>query len=92
MPAKKPLLLNEPLEPLIFSIRGHRVMLDADLARLYGVTTKALNQAVKRNSSRFPRDFAFQLTKEDVMNWSQFAPQVCKTVIRKEIFQTGHKL
>ena len=73
MPAKKPLLLNEPLEPLIFSIRGHRVMLDADLARLYGVTTKALNQAVKRNSSRFPQDFAFQLTKEDVMNWSQFA-------------------
>ena len=48
-------------------------MLDADLARLYGVTTKALNQAVKRNSSRFPQDFAFQLTKEDVMNWSQFA-------------------
>lgn len=73
MPAKKPLLLNEPLEPLIFSIRGHRVMLDADLARLYGVTTKALNQAVKRNSSRFPQDFAFQLTKEDVVNWSQFA-------------------
>jgi len=51
----------EPLEPLIFSARGERVVLDADLARVYGVTTRALNQAVKRNSERFPRDFAFQL-------------------------------
>lgn len=46
---------------------------NADLARLYGVTTKVLNQAVKRNFSRFPQDFAFQLTREDVVNWSQFA-------------------
>lgn len=73
MPPKKKPFKNEPLEPLIFTIRGHRVMLDADLARLYGVTTKVLNQAVKRNFSRFPQDFAFQLTREDVVNWSQFA-------------------
>jgi hypothetical protein len=66
MPAGKPLLSDEALEPLIFSIRGHRVMLDADLAHLYGVATKVLNQAVKRNSSRFPGDFAFQLTRDDI--------------------------
>jgi hypothetical protein len=53
---------NEQLEPLILSIRGHRVLLDADLARLYGVTTKRFNEAFKRNHHRFPADFAFQLT------------------------------
>jgi hypothetical protein len=46
----------------IFDIRGQRVMIDSDLALLYGVTTKALNQAVKRNPERFPEDFMFQLT------------------------------
>ena len=56
----------EPLEPLIYTIRGHRVVLDADLARLYGVTTKRLNEATKRNRSRFPVDFAFQLTVAEV--------------------------
>lgn len=55
-----------PLEPLILTVRGHRVILDADLARLYGVTTKALNQALKRNINRFPSDFAFQLIPEEV--------------------------
>jgi len=46
----------------IFCIRGHRILLDRDLAQLYGVTTKALNQAVKRNIRRFPDDFMFRLT------------------------------
>ena len=46
----------------IYEIRGERVMLDFDLAQLYEVETKALNQAVKRNSKRFPADFMFQLT------------------------------
>ena len=55
----------ESIEPLIFEVRGHRVILDADLAGLYGVTTKALNQAVKRNADRFPDDFAFQLAPEE---------------------------
>lgn len=50
------------LEPLIFSIRGRRVILDADLARLYGVTTKRFNETIKRNQQRFPEDFAFRLT------------------------------
>lgn len=51
----------------IYEIRGQRVMLDRDLAYLYGVETKALNQAVKRNSQRFPEDFMFQLTKEECL-------------------------
>ena len=51
---------------LIRTIRGQKVILDSDLARIYGVPTKALNQAVKRNLTRFPGDFIFQLTaKED---------------------------
>lgn len=62
MPGKKRHFASEPLEPLILSIRGRRVILDADLARIYGVTTRVLNQGVRRNSHRFPGDFAFQLT------------------------------
>ena len=63
----------EQIESLILSIRGKQVILDRDLARLYGVETKVLNQAVKRNIERFPEDFMFQLTKEEFENWkSQF--------------------
>ena len=59
------LVPHEQLEQTILVIRGHRVMLDTDLAKLYGVLTKMLNQAVKRNRSRFPDDFMFQLTAEE---------------------------
>lgn len=52
------------IHELIHEINGYKVMLDFDLAKLYGVTTKALNQAMKRNFERFPSDFSFQLTKE----------------------------
>jgi len=52
-------------EQQIFAARGQRVMLDSDLAALYGVTTKRLNEQVKRNRHRFPRDFMFQLTLEE---------------------------
>ena len=55
----------ERIESKIFFIRGQKVMLDSDLAELYQVKTKVLNQAVKRNLNRFPRDFMFQLTKEE---------------------------
>ena len=55
------------IESLIYFIREEQVMLDSDLARLYGVETKALNQAVKRNIQRFPEDFMFQLTKEECL-------------------------
>ena len=57
-----------PIQNLIYEIRGHRVMLDSDLAALYEVETRALNQAVKRNINRFPVDFMFQLTKEEYQN------------------------
>ena len=62
------------IEKAIFLIRGERVMLDADLAGLYGVTTKSLNQAVRRNRNRFPEDFMIQLTRKEVegLNRSQF--------------------
>jgi hypothetical protein len=55
----------------ILTIRDQRVLLDADLARLYGVETRALNQAVKRNQDRFPAEFAFQLTDEEFLGISQ---------------------
>ena len=59
---KQSLLLVEQIEPRILLIRGQRVILDADLAKLYGTTTKRLNEQVKRNRGRFPLDFAWQLT------------------------------
>lgn len=52
-----------PIENLIYEIRGHKVMLDFDLAKMYGVETKRLKEAVRRNIDRFPNDFMFQLTK-----------------------------
>ncbi len=55
----------EILERRIFLIRGHKVMLDRDLAELYGVRPIALRQAIKRNHKRFPPDFMFQLTKKE---------------------------
>ena len=55
-----------PIENIIYEIRGYRVMLDSDLARLYEIETKSLNRAVKRNIERFPDFFMFQLTKEEV--------------------------
>ena len=68
-------LALQKIAPLIHEIRGERVMLDSDLARIYGVTTKRLNEQVKRNVDRFPDDFAFQLIKEEAAgsNRSQFA-------------------
>ena len=59
----------ERIEQKIFLIRGMKVMLDRDLAILYGVATMVLNQAVKRNKERFPADFMFQLTKKEFQNW-----------------------
>jgi hypothetical protein len=63
----------EKITSKIYVIRDTRLMLDRDLAQLYGVETKALKQAVRRNISRFPEDFVFELTKEEFRNWrSQF--------------------
>ena len=63
----KALTALEPVEPLIREVRGERVILDADLARIYGVPTKALNQAAKRNADRFPPDFLFRLTESEAL-------------------------
>jgi hypothetical protein len=57
------------IESKIYLIRGRKVMLDSDLAELYQVPTKVLNQAVRRNLDRFPPDFMFQLNEEELENW-----------------------
>jgi len=59
----------ERIEKAIYLIRGERVMIDRDLAELYGVLTKALNQAVRRNQERFPPEFMFQLTMTEARAW-----------------------
>jgi ORF6N domain-containing protein len=59
----------ERIERAILILRGHKVMLDNDLAALYGVETRALVQAVKRNPERFPKDFMFQLTNQELTAW-----------------------
>ena len=59
---------TEHIEGRIFVIRGHKVILDSELAELYGVPTKVLIQAVKRNIKRFPSDFMYQLTRQEVAN------------------------
>ena len=61
----KELISHEAIEQRIFNIRNQKVMLDRDLAELYGVATKVLNQAVKRNVKRFPGDFMFKLTQPE---------------------------
>jgi len=70
---RKQLLPSIQLDSIIFTIRGEKVILDTDLARLYGVSTKVLNQAVKRNVHRFPPDFLFRLTKPE---WTSLRSQV----------------
>lgn len=68
MSKQKSLIPIERIEAAILLIRGHKVMLDADLAELYGVATGNLNKAVKRNMERFPSDVMFQLTDEEYSN------------------------
>lgn len=60
-----PAVSGQFVERRIYLIRGHKVMIDEDLAELYGVPTKRLNKQVRRNLKRFPKDFMFQLTKEE---------------------------
>jgi len=64
----KEFIPQERIEQKIFVIRGQKVMLDRDLAELYGILTKNLNKAVSRNTDRFPEDFMFQLTKDEFKN------------------------
>ena len=79
------------IEEMIFLIRGQRVMLDSDLARIYGVTTKQLNQQFKRNRQRFPEDFAFVLTNQEVAQMrSQFVTSSRRNFRRNPIAFTEH--
>ncbi len=67
------LLPDGIIKSKIYLIREQKIMLDRDLAELYGVETKVLKQAVRRNLKRFPKDFLFEMTKEELQNWrSQF--------------------
>ena len=72
-------LVNQ-IESLTHEIRGQKVMLDSDLAKLYDVETKALNRAVKRNPDRFPSEFMFQLTAEE-FEGTKLAPQTSDVVV-----------
>jgi hypothetical protein len=67
----KDFIPSERIEQKIYLLRGQKVMLDRDLAALYGVETRVLNQAVRRNSDRFPADFMFDLTRDEIMRISQ---------------------
>ena len=76
----------------IYLIRGIKVMLDRDLAELYGVETKRLKEQARRNIERFPEDFMFELTKEELKNWrSQFATsnQDIMGLYKQVYFRTG---
>lgn len=66
MKPDKDILPIEQIEGQIYTVRGKRIMLDADLAKLYGVATRRLNEQVRRNASRFPEDFSFQLTNQEL--------------------------
>ena len=85
MPGECAIVPVERIERCITVIRGQNVMLDRDLAELYGVETRVLNQAVRRNLKRFPTDFMFPLTREEIMRISQsvtssdlkYSKQVC---------------
>jgi hypothetical protein len=71
MPTEYSIVQVERIQNCILLIRGQKVMLDRDLAALYRVETRALNQAVQRNIKRFPSDFMFELTREEIMGISQ---------------------
>jgi ORF6N domain-containing protein len=77
---KKELIPADRIVQSIHLLRGQKVILDAELAQLYGVTAKVLNQAVKRNRERFPDDFMFRLTAREMsnLNWSQFVTSSSK--------------
>lgn len=86
MPSRKADLVPDSLEPLILVIRNQRVILDADLARLYGASTKRFNEAFKRNQQRFPDDFSFQLTITEFNNLrSQLATSSLQHVESTEV-------
>ena len=91
MPNTSISLPDESIEDTILLIRGKKVILDHDLARLYGVATKVLNQAARRNSDRFPEDFMFQLTKAETEEWQHLKRSRSQIVTLKKIRGTNIK-
>jgi hypothetical protein len=87
MSTQQSLIRVEWIERCIYLIRGQRVMLDRDLAVLYHVTTKVLNQAVKRHRDRFPDDFMFQLTMDEARAW--WAERIASS-LRSQIVTLKH--
>ena len=85
VPRERTALPSSRIERLIYEVRGQRVMLDQDLAELYGVTTAALNQAVRRNRRRFPADFAFDLARDE------FEALRSQNVISKPVGRGGRR-
>ena len=80
-----PVAPGEHIAQLILSLRDQRVILDADLARLYGVETRALNQAMKRNQDRFPADFMFALSREEILRISQSVTSLRRLKFSKQV-------
>ena len=81
----KDVISNYPIAEEILYLREQKVILDRDLARLYGVQTRVLNQAVKRNSGRFPSDFAFILSRAESERISQFVTSSSILRFSKEV-------
>jgi phage regulator Rha-like protein len=76
---------------LVLTLRGKRVLLDSDLANLYGVPTKAFNQTIQRNAARFPADFLFQLTREELTNLrSQFVTSSSEDTVHQQLNDSDH--
>ena len=92
MKSKTPAVyVPETIHGLIFTVRGQKVILDSDLALLYGVTTKVLNQAIKRNTKKFPVDFMFQLAPLEVKNLkSQFVTSSSENMRSQFVTALGH--
>ena len=87
-PRKSPSPLSA-VEGVIHTIRGERVILDTDLAKLYGVPTKALNQAVRRNRDKFPSDFMFELTRKEALDLQKARYQE-DVILRSQIVTLRH--
>jgi hypothetical protein len=79
------------VQSFMLTLRGKRLLLDSDLARLYGVPTKVFNQAITRNVARFPGDFLFQITREELANLkSQFVTSSSETKARQQLIGSEH--
>jgi hypothetical protein len=87
----RPLLSDARLAMIVFTVRGERVILDEDVASLYGVQTRALNQAVKRNTGRFPNDFMFQLTSDEWASAKEQAAAKEASGMRSQIVTSYHR-